>query len=207
MHPITKILYDVCNVVLNCILCSYRYVCPIKSIQGGNKYQIYLLFYCSLLFKNIFPNFYKQIVGQMKLSHSYLTCVHLSNGKLERRIIFHDKTSELIVNKLITHLKSPHLFDSNELMMARKPVFEIVIRDKHNNNVASLKDLLNKYADRSKYHNNNTLKNIFDIEGSPIKIDMNDSFHVVYLNAYKRCEKKYDAEIGLNMHVSDFFMC
>ena len=139
---------------------------------------------------------------------NHLSYLELTDGKINRKIILKNHTDFEIVKKIHKYTKKDtNLFNPNELIMAKKQICDVSIKNKNGQHVFSIKELLLNYSDKSKYFTDNTLKNILDVENISLKIDSTDHISVCYLNFIKKTEICYDIETALNMHVSLFFVC
>lgn len=136
-------------------------------------------------------------------SYHELVSIKLTNGHIDRTIIYKNISLHTLVNRVreLYIENSENIFDENEIiMMKRFPVLDIYYKD-HNSEKVSVNDIILEYADKNKYYENNSIKNIMNLEKKTI---YNNKIYVLYLKMIKRVEKEIDLN-DLDYHVTDLY--
>ena len=177
------------------------FLSDIKDNHNTNNKKLlakfYFLYYLDFILY-IFPCFTNSINN---INHELIK-VKLTNGKINRNIIYKNITlHDLVFNiKNIYHHHLEHIFNENEIILAKKfPVLDIYYKDASLNKV-SIKDIIQNYGDKSKHHENNSIKNILKLE----KIEVhNNTIYVLLLKMIRREEKEINLE--KDYHISDLY--
>jgi len=137
-----------------------------------------------------------------------LITVKLSNGKINRNIIYKNISSYKLSKNIKLNYSDKNFFDENELMMNRKYIildifYKDIINGELDNIISikniSIKNIIENYADKSKKYDENKIKNILLLEN----IDKN-KIYISYMQSIKRYEKEFDLEIT-DYHIYDLY--
>jgi len=178
---------------------SVFFINEIQDNHETNKKELLIKFYFHYYLKflaNLLP-FLKPSIDNYELIK-----IRISNGKLNRNIIYKNTGLTGLVNRVkeINTEHVHHIFNENELMMMKRfPVLDIYYKDENSNKV-SIKNIITEYADKSKFHRHNSINNILKLE--KIRIS-NNKIYVTYLKLIKKEDKEINIED--DYHVSDLY--
>lgn len=201
MNKVINYVYYIGNFFLDIYYSSKSKFLFLEDIQKeknetDNKYEQTILF-CKFYLSYYLYNYglYNYMASYFKqlTKHHNLIKIQLTNGYIQRHIIFRNIRFDNLITKVYDLVNNKHceLYNENELLMMNKiPVMDIYYKD-NNNNKISIKNILNKYADKSNLYNDNTIKNIFSIEN----INNHDNkLYSSFLIKFKKVDKAFDLD-------------
>ena len=97
--------------------------------------------------------------------------------------------------------KSINLFDINDIILTKKYPLIDIYYIKNDTNI-SLHHIFQKYADKNKYFENNTLENIIEIEN----LDINTEISYKIMKIIKKITYTFDINSNKDKHVSELFI-
>lgn len=209
MSGFLVILYSWGNHILNMyhsLKSKVLFLTDIKDNHNTNTKKLlakfYFLYYLNYV-SNLLPVFLNHVntISQYNNSNHQLIKIKLTNGKINRNIIYKDITLNNLVHSVKNIHQREHIFNENEIVLAKRfPVLDIYYKDASLNKV-SIKDIIKEYGDKSKHHENNSIKNILKLE----KIEVtNNRIYVLLLKIIRREEKEINLE-EIDYHISDLY--
>ena len=207
-------IYKLCNYYLSFYHNCKSKIFFIQDIKTTNENIICILnlklyfFYFVIFLVNITPIKTKLFLENKfnNYDNNKLITVKLSNGKINRNIIYKNISSYKLSKNIKLNYSDKNFFDENELMMNRKylilDIFYKDISDKEPDNIIkniSIKNIIENYVDKNKNYDENKIKNILLLEN----IDKN-KIYIAYLQNMKRQEKEFNLEIT-DYHICDFY--
>jgi hypothetical protein len=97
-----------------------------------------------------------------------------------------------------------NIFDTNETIMLKKfPVTDIYYLSNSLEKI-SIRNVINKYADKNRYYENNKMKNILELENIRLSEIKDKKIYVSYVKLISKKEKSYNLEYD-DYHISDLF--
>ena len=209
-------IYKLCNYYLsfyhNC-KSKIFFIQDIKTTDKNNNNILNLKLYFFYSFNclvNIMPIKTKLFLENKfsNYDNNKLITVKLSNGKINRYIIYKNISSYKLSKNIKLNYSDKNFFDENELMMNRKYIildifYKDIINGELDNIISikniSIKNIIENYADKSKKYDENKIKNILLLEN----IDKN-KIYISYMQSMKRYEKEFDLEIT-DYHIYDLY--
>ena len=184
----------------------------LSDIKDNNNYNLFYKFYffyylnylfsmspsCVLRLINRITNYYNNC-------HYKLLKITVTNGHIHRNLIYKNTKLYSIIN-YCNHFKDsfPEIFNSNETIMSKKlPVTDIYYFT-NSGEKKSIRSIINKYADKNKYYENNSVKNILEIENVKLSEIKDKQINVTYMRLTSKKDKIYNLEND-DYHVSDLF--
>ena len=198
---ILNFIYTWLNLLVNVFFCYFYlikhkifFISNFRTQQHNLIFMFYLFYYFNFItYFNYFNNLYNKNINLLKITYF--------NGKHDRSIILQNNSIKDIVLIANNIYKYNFLHDENEIsMMSKIIILDIYYIDNYNNKV-SIKNLLNKYADKSKNIIQNSIHNILEIENI-YSADIN-KIYIQYFK-FKKIEKEIDITYD-NFHVTHFF--
>ena len=131
--------------------------------------------------------------------------ITITDGYLKRNIIYKNIKLCTLINYCNHFEKSfPHIFNTNETIMSKKlPVTDIYYFT-DSEEKKSVRHLINNYADKNKYYENNSIKNIFEIENIKLEDIKEKKIYVNYMRLVSKKEKVHELKEN-DYHVSELF--
>ncbi len=202
-----KYLYNTSNYILNFyygIKSKIFFLSDIKDIDNKNIYlRLYLYYYLntfSCYLNNEYKKYINNVCRNLLNKNNNLISLNYTNGKLNRTIVYKNITIENLIKDIrITRDSKDNLFNENEMMMMKKYIVTDIYYTNENESKVSIKQILNKYSDKSKLMINNTVKNILELEN--IKTN---KIYVDFLIKIKKITKEWDLEKN-DPHISEIY--
>lgn len=165
-----------------------------------NNYVCDYSFYYNYILYKLFGYLIKTKLKSKTFDLSSITINNKAN--IMRTIIYKNNNMFDMFKDIDNKYKTYNLFDINDIILSKKyPIIDIFYKNDKDEDI-SIHHLFEKYADKHKYFQHNTLENIIKIE----KLKINNTVSYKIMKIIKKVLYTINIEDNKEKHVSELFI-